>query len=56
MRGVLTLAAVFLLPEDTENREVLVLIAFVVTVGTLMIQGLTVPMLVRLLKDHEEPA
>ncbi len=50
MRGVLTLAAVFLLPEDTENREVLVLIAFVVTVGTLMIQGLTVPMLVRWLK------
>ena len=50
MRGVLTLAAVFLLPEDTEKREVLVLMAFVVTVGTLMIQGLTVPLLVRVLK------
>ncbi|MCW2829591.1 MAG: Na+/H+ antiporter, partial [Aeromicrobium sp.] len=50
MRGVLTLAAVFLLPEDTPEREVLVLIAFVVTVGTLMIQGLTIPTLVRLLK------
>ena len=50
MRGVLTLAAVFVLPEDTPKREVLVLMAFVVTVGTLMIQGLTIPLLVRLLK------
>ncbi|MCW2839160.1 MAG: Na+/H+ antiporter [Aeromicrobium sp.] len=47
MRGVLTLAAVFLLPADTPEREVLVLIAFVVTVGTLMIQGLSIPALVR---------
>lgn len=50
MRGVLTLAAVFLLPEDTPQREVLVLMAFVVTVGTLMIQGLTIPLFVRWLK------
>jgi Na+/H+ antiporter len=50
MRGVVTLAAVFLLPEETPEREVLVLIAFVVTVGTLMIQGLTIPTLVRWLK------
>ncbi|MET0953685.1 MAG: Na+/H+ antiporter [Aeromicrobium sp.] len=50
MRGVVTLAAVFLLPEDTPQREVLVLIAFVVTVGTLMIQGLSIPTLVRWLK------
>jgi NhaP-type Na+/H+ or K+/H+ antiporter len=50
MRGVVTLAAVFLLPEDTPEREVLVLMAFVVTVGTLLIQGLTIPSLVRWLK------
>ena len=50
MRGVVTLAAVFLLPEDTPEREVLVLMAFVVTVGTLLIQGLTIPMFVRWLK------
>ncbi|MDR7086166.1 CPA1 family monovalent cation:H+ antiporter [Aeromicrobium panaciterrae] len=50
MRGVVTLAAVFLLPEHTEKREVLVLMAFVVTIGTLLIQGLTIPTLVRLLK------
>ncbi|MET0929924.1 MAG: Na+/H+ antiporter [Aeromicrobium sp.] len=49
MRGVVTLAAVFLLPADTPEREVLVLIAFVVTVGTLMIQGLSIPTLVRVL-------
>lgn len=49
MRGVVTLAAVFLLPEDTPHREVLVMIAFVVTVGTLMLQGLTLPWLVRVL-------
>ena len=50
MRGVVTLAAVFLLPEETPEREVLVLIAFVVTVGTLLVQGLSIPTLVRLLK------
>lgn len=47
MRGVVTLAAVFLLPVETPEREVLVLIAFVVTVGTLVLQGLTLPWLVR---------
>ena len=47
MRGVVTLAAVFLLPVTTPNREVLVLVAFVVTVGTLTLQGLTLPWLVR---------
>ncbi|WP_229051491.1 Na+/H+ antiporter [Aeromicrobium sp. Leaf350] len=49
MRGVVTLAAVFLLPADTPHRDVLVVIAFVVTVGTLMLQGLTLPWLVRIL-------
>jgi CPA1 family monovalent cation:H+ antiporter len=47
MRGVVTLAAVFLLPASTEHRPALVMIAFVVTVGTLLIQGLTLPALVR---------
>lgn len=50
MRGVVTLAAVFLLPEDTPERAVLVLIAFVVTVGTLVLQGLTLPTLIRWLR------
>ena len=47
MRGVVTLAAVFLLPANTEHRPALVMVAFVVTVGTLLIQGLTLPVLVR---------
>jgi Na+/H+ antiporter len=47
MRGVVTLAAVFVLPPDTEHREVLVLIALVVVGGTLLLQGSTLPYLVR---------
>ncbi len=47
MRGVVTLAAVFLLPENTPHRAALVMVAFVVTVGTLLLQGLTLPLVVR---------
>ncbi|MGW5239961.1 Na+/H+ antiporter [Monashia sp. NPDC004114] len=45
MRGVVTLAAALLLPQNTPNRAVLILIAVVVTVGTLLIQGTTLPKL-----------
>lgn len=47
MRGVVTLAAVFLLPQETPQRETLQLAAFVVVAGTLLIQGTTLPWLVR---------
>jgi CPA1 family monovalent cation:H+ antiporter len=47
MRGVVTLAAVFILPENTPHREVLVFIALAVTAGTLLLQGSTLPWLVR---------
>ncbi|MGI8417374.1 MAG: Na+/H+ antiporter [Nakamurella sp.] len=47
MRGVVTLAAAFLLPEKTPHRELLILAALVVTAGTLLLQGLTLPVLVR---------
>lgn len=47
MRGVVTLAAVFVLPPDTPQREVLILVALVVTAGTLLLQGSTLPWLVR---------
>ena len=47
MRGVVTIAAVFLLPDDTPHRATLVLIALVVAAGTLLIQGPTLPWLVR---------
>jgi CPA1 family monovalent cation:H+ antiporter len=50
MRGVVTLAAAFILPDDTPQRAVLVLAAFVVVAGTLVIQGMTLPRLVRRLR------
>ena len=50
MRGVVTLAAAFVIPEDTRHREVLLLIAFTVVAGTLLIQGLSLPWLARRLK------
>ena len=50
MRGVVTLAAVFLLPAETPQRALLSLAAFVVVAGTLLIQGLSLPWLVRRLR------
>ncbi|MGB0099735.1 MAG: Na+/H+ antiporter [Nocardioides sp.] len=50
MRGVVTLAAAFVIPADIEHREVLLMIAFTVVAGTLLIQGLTLPSLARLLR------
>jgi CPA1 family monovalent cation:H+ antiporter len=47
MRGVVTLAAAFLLPDETPHREVLQLAAFTVVAGTLLVQGTTLPWLVR---------
>ncbi|GAB2966852.1 Na+/H+ antiporter [Amycolatopsis acidiphila] len=47
MRGVVTLAAAFVLPAGTPERGVLVLAAFVVVAGTLLLQGTTLPKLVR---------
>jgi len=47
MRGVVTLAAVFALPESTPHRPVLVLAAFAVVAGTLLLQGATLPMVIR---------
>jgi CPA1 family monovalent cation:H+ antiporter len=50
MRGVVTLAAVLVLPESTPQREVIVLAALVVTAATLLLQGTTLPWLVRRLR------
>jgi monovalent cation/hydrogen antiporter len=47
MRGVVTLAAVFVIPPEVPYRDVLVLIALVVVAGTLLLQGATLPYLVR---------
>ena len=50
MRGVVTLAAAQSLPKDTPYYEQLVLIAFTVAIATLLIQGGTLPLVIRLTK------
>lgn len=50
LRGVVTLAAAFVLPASTPYREVLLMIAFTVVAGTLVLQGLSLPWLARRLK------
>ena len=50
MRGVVTLAAAFVLPASVPNVEILRLGAFVVTAGTLLLQGLSLPWLARRLR------
>ncbi|MGY1550659.1 cation:proton antiporter [Microbacterium sp. A588] len=53
MRGVVTLAtalaAADLAALDDESSHAIVIVAFVVTVATLMLQGLTLPVLIRML-------
>jgi CPA1 family monovalent cation:H+ antiporter len=50
MRGVVTLAAAFAIPESFRYRETLILTALVVAAGTLFVQGSTLPWLVRRLR------
>ena len=47
MRGVVTLAAAFVIPDDTPHVEVLLLVAFTVVAGTLFFQGLSLPWFAR---------
>lgn len=47
MRGVVTLAAAFIIPESFDHREVLLMIAFTVVAGTLLGQGMTLGWLAR---------
>ena len=55
MRGVVTLAAVLALPAGFPERDRLIFIAFVVITVTLLLQGLTLPMLVRRLGVQAAP-
>ena len=47
MRGAVTLAAAQTLPADTPQRSLLVLVAFLVAAGSLLVQGGTLPTVVR---------
>jgi monovalent cation/hydrogen antiporter len=49
MRGVVTLAAVLTIPKDVPGHSALVVAAFTVVAGTLLIQGTTLPWLVKTL-------
>jgi CPA1 family monovalent cation:H+ antiporter len=57
MRGAVTLAAAQTLPQGTPDRSLVIFIAFLVATGSLLIQGGTLPWIVRLVKpagvDHE---
>jgi monovalent cation/hydrogen antiporter len=61
MRGAVTLAAAQSLPAATPHRSLLVVAAFAVAAGTLLVQGSTLPWVVRRLRlstaaDHEGEA
>ncbi len=47
MRGVVSLAAAFALAADFPHRNLIVFLTFTVVFGTLVIQGLTLPVLIR---------
>jgi Na+/H+ antiporter len=62
MRGAVSLAAALALPLETDaggpfpHRELIVFLAFSVILGTLVVQGLTLPPLIKVLgvDDHDE--
>lgn len=56
MRGMVTLAAALALPTDFPHRDLVVLSALAVVLGTLVIQGITLEPLIRLLKFPEDIA
>jgi monovalent cation/hydrogen antiporter len=50
MRGVVSLAAALALPKSFEQRELILFVVFSVILGTLVVQGTSLPWLVRALK------
>jgi CPA1 family monovalent cation:H+ antiporter len=53
MRGIVTLAAAIALPPGFPLRDLIVLTAFAVVLGTLLVQGLTLKVLLRALDLHD---
>jgi Na+/H+ antiporter len=56
MRGLITLATAFALPQQFPGRDLIVLCAFCVVLGTLVIQGFTLLPLTRLLRFGDDGA
>lgn len=54
LRGVVTLAAALALPADFPSRSLLVVVAFAVVLGTLLLQGLTLRPLLGRLTLHDD--
>jgi Na+/H+ antiporter len=50
MRGVVSLAAAFALPPEFPQRDLLLFLTFVTVIGTLVVQGFTLPSLIRRLR------
>jgi monovalent cation/hydrogen antiporter len=56
MRGAVSLAAALALPLDFPMRNLILLLTFAVILGTLVVQGLTLPTLIRRLRFPEDAA
>jgi Na+/H+ antiporter len=54
MRGLVTLATAFALPQAFPGRDLIVLTAFIVVIGTLVVQGLTLKPLLGVLRFEAE--
>jgi CPA1 family monovalent cation:H+ antiporter len=54
MRGIVTLAAAFALPEAFPHRDLILLTAFAVVLGTLLVQGLTLKPLILALRLKDD--
>ncbi|MFD6878103.1 MULTISPECIES: Na+/H+ antiporter [unclassified Streptomyces] len=50
MRGVVSLAIAFSVPMDVPHRNLILFLTFTTVIGTLVVQGLTLPPLIKLLK------
>ncbi len=46
MRGVISIGAVYALPLGLPNREILIAVTFLLVIATLLVQGMTLPVLV----------
>ena len=55
LRGVISLAAAAALPTDVPQRNLLVFLTFTTVLGTLLVQGLTLPLLIRRLGVQAGP-
>ncbi|MFD3873662.1 Na+/H+ antiporter [Streptomyces sp. NPDC058623] len=50
MRGVVSLAIAFSVPLEVPHRDLILFLTFTTVIGTLVVQGLTLPPLIKLLK------